>query len=52
VSSQVALAESTQSGYLGAATEPGDAGPISSALAQFRDAIIPLLHASPAKVPG
>jgi len=52
VSSQVALAESTQSGYLGAATEPGDAGPISSALAQFREAISPLLHASVAKAPG
>ena len=52
MSSQVALAESTQSGYLGAATEPGDAGPISPALAQFRDAILPLLHASPAKAPG
>jgi TetR/AcrR family transcriptional regulator, transcriptional repressor of bet genes len=52
VSSQVALAESTQSGYLGAATEPGDVGPISAALAQFRGAILPLLHAPPAKAPG
>jgi len=52
VSSQVALAESTQSGYLGAATEPGDAGPISVALAQFRGAILPRLHASPANAPG
>ncbi len=52
LSSQVALAESTQSGYLGAVPEPGDVGPISAALAQFRGAIIPLLHAPLAKAPG
>jgi nitrite reductase/ring-hydroxylating ferredoxin subunit len=49
VSSQVALAESTQSGFLGAASEPGDTGPVSTPLAQFRDAITPLLHALTSK---
>jgi len=49
LAAQVALAESTQSGFLGAASDPGDAGPVTPALAQFRDAIVPLLHALPAK---
>ena len=49
VSSQVALAESTQSGFLGAAGEPEDTGPVSTPLAQFRDAITPLLHALTSK---
>jgi len=49
LSEQVALAESTQSGLIGAATDPGDTGPVSAALAQFRDAITPLLHALAAK---
>jgi len=45
VAAQVALAESTQAGLIGAAADPGDAGPVSAALAQFRDAIGSLLHA-------
>jgi TetR/AcrR family transcriptional repressor of bet genes len=49
LSEQVALAESTQSGLIGAAADPGDTGPVSAALAQFRDAITPLLHALAAK---
>jgi TetR/AcrR family transcriptional repressor of bet genes len=49
LAAQVALAESTQSGFLGAAAEPVDTGPVTPALAQFRDAITPLLHALAAK---
>ncbi|MBS0377329.1 MAG: Rieske 2Fe-2S domain-containing protein [Proteobacteria bacterium] len=49
VSSQVALAESTQSGLLTTADEPADPGPTAAALAQFRDAILPLWHALSAK---
>jgi TetR/AcrR family transcriptional repressor of bet genes len=49
LSEQVALAESTQSGLIGAASDPGDTGPVTPALAQFRDAITPLLHALAAK---
>ncbi len=49
LSSQVALAESTQSGFLGSAGEAADTGPVTAALAQFRDAITPLLHALPLK---
>ena len=45
LSSQVALAESTQSGFLGAATDAADAGPVTPVLAQFRDSITPLLSA-------
>jgi phenylpropionate dioxygenase-like ring-hydroxylating dioxygenase large terminal subunit len=44
LSEQVALAESTQSGLIGAANDPGDTGPVTVALAQFRDAISSLLH--------
>jgi hypothetical protein len=46
---QVAVAESTQSGLMGAAAEPGDPGPITPALAQFREALLPLLHALSAR---
>lgn len=46
---QVAVAESTQSGLMGAAGEPGDAGPIAPALAEFRETLVPLLHALSAK---
>jgi len=49
VSAQAGLAESTQSGLLGAAAEPADTGPVAPALAQFRAAIYPLLHALAAK---
>ncbi len=49
VSSQIALAESTQSGLLSAAEDPADAGPTAAALAQFRDAILPLWHGLSAK---
>ncbi len=45
LSEQVALAESTQSGLIGAATDAGDTGPVTVALAQFRDAISALLQA-------
>ncbi len=47
--SQVALAESTQSGFLGAGADAADSGPVTPALAQFRDAITALLHALSAK---
>ncbi len=49
LAAQVSLAESTQSGFLGAVHEPGDAGPINADLAHFRGAITPLLHAVSAK---
>ena len=49
LSSQVQLAESTQSGFLGSAGEAADTGPVTLALAQFRDAITPLLQALPVK---
>ena len=39
LAAQVAVAESTQSGLVGAAAEPGDPGPITPALAQFREAL-------------
>jgi TetR/AcrR family transcriptional repressor of bet genes len=45
LTAQVALAESTQSGFLGAAADAADSGPVTPALAQFRDSITPLLHA-------
>ncbi len=45
LSSQVALAESTQSGFLGAAADAADTGPVTPVLAQFRDSITPLLPA-------
>jgi TetR/AcrR family transcriptional repressor of bet genes len=41
---QVALAESTQSGFLGAGADAADTGPVTPALAQFRDSITPLLQ--------
>ncbi len=41
---QVQLAESTQSGLLGAAAEPADAGPVTAPLAEFRDSITRLLQ--------
>ena len=49
LAAQVAVAESTQSGLMGAAAEPGDPGPITPALAQFREALVPLLHALSAR---
>jgi TetR/AcrR family transcriptional regulator, transcriptional repressor of bet genes len=49
LAAQVELAESTQSGLLGAAQEAGDTGPVTAALAQFRDVIASLVHALPAK---
>jgi nitrite reductase/ring-hydroxylating ferredoxin subunit len=45
LAAQVALAESTQSGFLGAVADATDTGPVSPALAQFRDLITPLLRA-------
>jgi hypothetical protein len=45
LAAQVALAESTQSGFLGAGADAADSGPVSPALAQFRDSITPLLQA-------
>jgi len=41
---QLALAESTQSGFLGAGADAADTGPVTPALAQFRDSITPLLQ--------
>lgn len=49
VGEQVQLAESTQSGLQEAGNEPGDAGPVAPALAQFRDAITRLLEMLPAR---
>jgi hypothetical protein len=49
LAAQVAVAVSTQSGLMGAAAEPGDPGPITPALAQFREALLPLLHALSAR---
>jgi TetR/AcrR family transcriptional regulator, transcriptional repressor of bet genes len=45
LAAQIALAESTQSGLQGASTDPEDTGPVSLALAQFRDSVTPLLRA-------
>jgi TetR/AcrR family transcriptional regulator, transcriptional repressor of bet genes len=44
---QVALAESTQAGLLGAAQEAGEAGPVTAALAEFRARVGAILHALP-----
>jgi TetR/AcrR family transcriptional regulator, transcriptional repressor of bet genes len=44
---QIQLAESTQAGLQGAAAEPLDAGPVTAALAQFRDSITRLLQGLP-----
>jgi TetR/AcrR family transcriptional repressor of bet genes len=44
---QVALAESTQTGLMGAAHEPGESGPVTAALAEFRARVAALLHALP-----
>jgi TetR/AcrR family transcriptional repressor of bet genes len=49
LAAQVALAESTQSGFLGAAADAADTGPVTPALAQFRDSITPLLQTLAAK---
>jgi TetR/AcrR family transcriptional repressor of bet genes len=45
VSEQVQLAESTQSGLVEGAGEPMDSGPVTPALAGFRESITRLLHA-------
>jgi TetR/AcrR family transcriptional regulator, transcriptional repressor of bet genes len=41
---QIELAESTQAGLAGAAEEPADVGPVTPALAQFRESITALLE--------
>lgn len=46
VAEQTQLAESTQAGLMEAAGEPTDAGPVSAALAQFRDSITRLMTPS------
>jgi TetR/AcrR family transcriptional regulator, transcriptional repressor of bet genes len=46
VGEQTRLAESTQSGLMGADDEPTDAGPVTAALTQFREAISRLLQTS------
>jgi TetR/AcrR family transcriptional regulator, transcriptional repressor of bet genes len=45
LAAQIVLAESTQSGLQGAAGDAEDTGPVSPALAQFRDSVTPLLRA-------
>jgi TetR/AcrR family transcriptional repressor of bet genes len=46
VGQQIQLAESTQAGLLGAAAEPTDSGPVTTALAEFRESITRLLQAA------
>ncbi|MBS0580455.1 MAG: TetR family transcriptional regulator C-terminal domain-containing protein [Proteobacteria bacterium] len=46
VSEQVQLAESTQSGLVDGAGEPTDSGPVTPALAQFRESITRLLQST------
>ncbi len=43
VGEQIQLAESTQAGLMGSAGEPTDSGPVTAALAEFRDSITRLL---------
>jgi TetR/AcrR family transcriptional repressor of bet genes len=46
VSEQIQLAESTQAGLMGADSEQTDSGPVTPALAQFRESITRLLRPS------
>ncbi|HEY0767247.1 MAG TPA: TetR family transcriptional regulator C-terminal domain-containing protein [Steroidobacteraceae bacterium] len=46
---QIELAESTQSGLMGAAEEPEDVSPVAPALAQFRALVAACLQALPAR---
>jgi len=46
---QIELAESTQSGLMGAADEAAESTPVVPALAQFRALVAALLHALPAR---
>jgi hypothetical protein len=48
VAEQIQLAESTQSGFAGADSEPTDSGPVPPALAEFRATITRLLQNLPA----
>jgi hypothetical protein len=45
---QIELAESTQAGLAGAAEEPAEAGPVTPALAEFRESVAALLRSLPA----